>query len=436
MHIKSIQALREHAASIRSDCMTLLDKHPPGKWNDDAQSIYDEQVGKLTSVERQIAAYERLLDNEADKKVIDHLSETSARAMRDLPEDHPNRLFDTWMRKGDKALSAEQWKAVRNTMSTTTASEGGYTVPSLIASRLIDYMKAYGAMRKVATILRTSDGKPLSFPTSDGTAETGEWIAQNTTATGADPSFGTVSLNVFKASSKIVAVPFELLQDSVIDIEAFIRRRLGQRLGRIMNTGFTTGGGTTLPDGIVPKATSGKVGTTGQTLTIIYDDLVDLVHAVDPAYRDAATCAFMTNDSLLKVLRKLKDTAGRPIWTPSYDGGIRVGQGTMVTPEGMNAADTTQAGYVDQNTPKVFDYLLGYPVWVNNDIAAPAANAKSMIFGDFSQYTIRDAMDVTMFRFDDSAYAKLGQVGFLAWARAGGNLLDTNAVKYYQHSAT
>ena len=184
------------------------------------------------------------------------------------------------------------------------------------------------------------------------------------------------------------------------------------------------------------KASSGKVGTTGQTLTIIYDDLVDLVHSVDPSYRDALTCAFMTNDSLLKVLRKLKDTAGRPIWTPSYDGGIRVGQGPTVTPEGMNASDTTQGGYENQTTPKIFDYLLGFPVWVNNDLAVPAANAKSMIFGDLSQYQIRDAMDVTMFRFEDSAYAKLGQVGFLAWMRSGGNLLDVNAVRYYQHSAT
>ena len=74
--------------------------------------------------------------------------------------------------------------------------------------------------------------------------------------------------------------------------------------------------------------------------------------------------------------------------------------------------------------------------YINNDLDAPAANAKSMAFGNFSRYLIRDAMDITFFRFDDSAYAKLGQVGFLAWARTGGNLLDANSVKVYQHSAT
>ena len=436
MSATSIQALREHAAGLRNDAKTLLDAHPADKWDSKAQSSYDELIEKLGSTETKIKAYQRLLDTEADQKVESAIADANARGLHKLDENHPLRVFDTWMRKREKDVTAEEWHRIRNTMSTTTGSEGGYTVPSLISQRLIDYMKAYGAMRKVATPLRTSDGKPLSFPASDGTSETGEIIGQNTTATAADASFATVTLNVFKFSSKIVAVPFELLQDSVIDIEAFVRRRLGQRLGRIQNTKFTVGAGTTEPDGIVARAASGKVGTTGQTLTIIYDDLVDLVHSVDPAYRDAANCAFMTNDTLLKVLRKLKDTAGRPIWTPSYDGGIRIGQGPRTTPEVANAQDTAMGGYDAQSSPVIFDYLLGFPLWVNNDMAVPAANAKSMIFGDFSQYYIRDAMDVTMFRFEDSAYAKLGQVAFLAWMRAGGNLVDTNAVKFYQHSAT
>jgi HK97 family phage major capsid protein len=107
-------------------------------------------------------------------------------------------------------------------------------------------------------------------------------------------------------------------------------------------------------------------------------------------------------------LRKLKDTAGRPIFLPGYDG---LGQA-------------------------MGDTLLGYDICINQDVAAMAANAKSILFGDFSKYVIRDVMAPTLFRFEDSAYAKLGQVGFLMWHRAGGNLLDSAAVKYYANSAT
>ena len=171
---------------------------------------------------------------------------------------------------------------------------------------------------------------------------------------------------------------------------------------------FTVGTGTAQPFGITTAATAGKVGATGQTLTVTYDDLVDLVDSIDPAYQIAGL-KFQFAQTVRRVVRKIKDTTGRPIWTPSYD-------------EGMSA-----------KTP---DLLLGYPVEINNHMPVPAANAKSITFGDHSKYMVRDAMELTMFRFEDSAYLKKGQVGFLAWARAGGNLTDTNAVKVYQHSAT
>jgi HK97 family phage major capsid protein len=66
-----------------------------------------------------------------------------------------------------------------------------------------------------------------------------------------------------------------------------------------------------------------------------------------------------------------------------------------------------------------------------------AANAKSVLFGDFSKYMVRDVMDFTLFRMTDSKYTENGQVGFLAFCRSGANLIDVGgAVKYYQNSAT
>nr|WP_294564499.1 phage major capsid protein [uncultured Rhodopila sp.] len=423
-----IQDLRERRAVASASARKLLDDNPT-KWTPENQAAFDAFEGEISALDTQISNWTKILDAEANERVDGHIRDHSAKVQRDLPATDPRRIYDTWLRGGDNAVTAEQWAVVRNTLSTTTPAQGGYAVPNLISSVLIDAMKAYGTMRNVAEVIPTSDGKPLSFPSSDGTAETGEWVAQNTAAAALDPSFGTVSLNVFKASSKVIAVPIELLEDATIDMEAFVRKRIAARLGRICNTGYMVGVGTTQPDGVVPKAPVGKTGQTGQTLTIIYDDLVDLVHSVDPAYRGPGS-SFMTSDSLLKVLRKLKDGNGRPLWTPSYDGGIRIAAGNN------SATAPGEGGFSGQTTPVVFDYLLGYPLWVNNDIAAPVASGISLLFGDYSYYKIRDALDIVMFRFTDSAYAKLGQVGFLAWMRTGGNLVDLNAVKSYQHSAT
>ena len=110
------------------------------------------------------------------------------------------------------------------------------------------------------------------------------------------------------------------------------------------------------------------------------------------------------------LVRKLKDTTGRPIW----------------------AAGDNES--IDQGTPST---ICGMPYTINDDMAVMAANAKSIAFGDLSKYTIRDVTGTTLLRrFDDSAFALSNQVGFAAWTRSGGNLLDVNAVKLYVNSAT
>ena len=413
---ESIQALRERRAAVVQNARKHLDETPVDKWTAQHSEKNDAFYAEIDAIENRISIEEQLMKRENDGPVEKlHASDHDPMSAK--------MLFNKWMRGGSEALNANEWTAIRNTMSTTTNSEGGFTVPSLISSTLYDAMKAFGAMRVVSDIIKTQNGNNLSFPSSDGTAEVGEIIAQNATATAADPTFGTVALNVFKYSSKEIAVPIELIQDSTIDIESFVRSRAAQRLGRIGNQHFTTGTGSGQPSGVAQTAGAGKTGATGQTATITFDDLIDMLHSVDPAYRSTRS-AFMTSDAIVRVIRKLKDSQNRPLWVPSFERGIAAGVGA---PNG---------GYTAEASPVVFDTLLGYPLWINNDCAAPAANAKSLFFGDFSYYKIRDAMDVSMFRFTDSAYTKKGQVGFLAWARMGGSLVDPAAVKAYTHSAT
>ncbi|UDU80100.1 phage major capsid protein [Pseudomonas sp. HN2-3] len=407
----TIQAMRERRNGLAIEARKLLDDTKDKKWESEHQTKYDQLTGEISDLDARIEREQKVLDLAAEQHFNNRGDKGDKKPGKRDTEDLLSDIgiFDTWTRRGERGFTNEQAAKFFNTMSTTTGSEGGYTVPSAVASSLIESLKAFGGMRAVAEILNTAQGNPLSFPSSNGTAEEGEILAENAQATALDPSFGTVSLNVFKYSSKIIAVPIELLQDSSIDIEAFIRKRIIERVGRITNRHFTTGTGTGQPRGIVTASSSGKIGTTGQTLTVGYDDLVDLLESVDEAYQLAGSCKFMFAQTVRKLLRKLKDTAGRPIWTPGYEAGITAG------------------------AP---DLLLGKEVALNNDMPAPAANAKSIIYGDLAKYMIRDAMQVNLMRFDDSAFASKGQVGFLAFMRSGGNLTDTEAVKHYQHSAT
>jgi len=405
--MKTIAELRALIQAKAQAVQALMTSTDGKQWTPENQASYDALMAEIDNAKAEIGRIEKFNAALAD----DQMQEFADKHQHDgaKAKNKARELFARWLKGGDKALTAQDWTDIRNTMSTTTAGQGGYTVQTDIAKVIADALKLFGGVRSVATVIQTEGGNPMSFPSSDGTSETGELIAENTTATGADPSFGTIALNVYKFSSKIVAVPIELLMDSAVDIEAFVIGRQATRLGRITNTYFTTGTGTSQPKGVVTAASVGKVGASGQTATITVDDLIDLVHSVDPAYRASGQCRFMLHDNTLLAIRKLKDSTGRPIFIPGYDG---LG-GAMP------------------------DTILGYEVVINQDMATMAADAKSVLFGDFSRYYVRDVLQNTMHRFEDSAYAKLGQVGFLTWARAGGNLIDVGgAIKYYQNAAS
>ena len=317
------------------------------------------------------------------------------------------------MAEADRArMLGRQTSDIRNAMSTTTTTEGGFTTATEYQKSLEIAMKLYGGMRGVASQMRTASGATMNFPTTDPTAEIGEIVGQNATVNGQDTVFGNITLDVYKYSSKKIALPFELVQDSFIDIEAYIQALLAMRLGRIQNRHFTIGTGSGQPNGIVTAAGTGKAGLTGQTLSVIYDDLVDLEHSVDPAYRSQLGVGYMMHDTSVRALRKIKDGQNRPIFVPGYEADALINGGAP-------------------------DRLMGRPIYINQDMPVMAANAKSILFGQLSKYVIRDVMDLTLFRMTDSAFTLNGQIGFVAFMRAGGNLVDAGgATKLYVNSAT
>lgn len=58
-----------------------------------------------------------------------------------------------------------------------------------------------------------------------------------------------------------------------------------------------------------------QVGVTIDTVDIVADDVIDLIYKLKRPYRKNAV--FITNDSTLAVLRKLKDENGNYLWQPS-----------------------------------------------------------------------------------------------------------------------
>lgn len=304
-------------------------------------------------------------------------------------------------------LSAEQRSVIRQgvaefrAQTAGTNSAGGYTVPTDLATTVDKTLKAWGPMydEAICTVLNTASGNPIDFPTVDDTSVA---VAQHTEAGamtddgGVDVTFGKMTLNAYAYDTEWVQVSMELLQDSAINIEPFLGELLGERLARRVNVELTTGDGTGDPNGIVTASTAGK--TAASTTAFTADEVIDLLHSVDPAYRASPKARFMMNDAVLAAVRKLKDGDGTYIWSM---GDIRTG-----------APGT----------------LLGQPYSINQAMSSAFTTGQKLIlFGDFSKYYVRKVGAPVIGVRREYYWPNIGLAGII---RLDGDLIQTGAVKH------
>jgi HK97 family phage major capsid protein len=201
----------------------------------------------------------------------------------------------------------------------------------------------------------------------------------------------------------LIKVSFQFLEDASL-IESELPSLIGERLGRKVNDYLTDGTGSSQPTGILAASGGASVGESAASSAITRDNIIDLIHSVDPAYRTGPNVAFMMNDSTVAALKKL--TVGtsddRPLWQPDVVNG----------------------------TP---GFLEGYRIITNQDFPAIGAGYKSVAFGDWSKYVIRQVGGVNLLRLDER-FADALSVGFVGWWRIDGKLMDASAIKLIQHA--
>ena len=284
------------------------------------------------------------------------------------------------------------------TGGTTTA--GGFTVPTELATFIDKAMIATGPMYRsdLFTVINSADGRPFNIPTIDDTAVTAVAHTEGTQPTddgGKDATFGQKSVSAYAFDSEWIRWSAELNADSVLNMESLLGELVGERLGRIANSKLTTGSGSSDVEGIVTNSALGK--TAAATAAITADEIIDLIHSVDPAYRSAANVALMMNDSTLAAVRKLKDGQGNYLWQMgNYQAGI------------------------PQN-------ILGYNVVVNQAMDSLAAAKKVMLFGDMSKFYVRKVGAPSLYVARERFAPDFGILGYI---RFDGVLVNTAAIKH------
>lgn len=374
-----IKELIESRNKVWDDMRTFLDskQNAEGLLSEEDGKTYDKMQEKLDSYGVAIERAEKLAN------ITDKLSQPTRNAILSVPNSKSS--------KNSKEYSKEFWNSlkIKNYNSIGTDADGGYLVPDEFERTLVEKLEEENVIRNLATVIRTSSGdRQIPVVASDTEATL---TAEGTAYAESDPTFSQVILSAYKITI-LSKVSEELLYDSAFNIEQFLANEYGRRLAAKEEELFCTGTGTNQPTGIFTAATT---GVTSKTATITFDDILDLFYSVKAPYRKNGS--WLLNDSTVKALRKLKDTTGNYIWTPSVQAGVP-------------------------------DMILNRPFYTS--VFAPALEDKKapVAFGDFSYYWIGDRETRSIKKLDQ-LYAEKDLVGFKIRERVDANLILPEAVK-------
>ena len=383
------RTLKERRANLWTEVGNLLTR---GNWTAEDAASHARMDAEIDSLTAQIDAGLKLrAANTADAEVVGERAERTGTSV-----DQHSDVFRRYLVHGINDLTPEDRSVMMRVQNTLVGTQGGFLVPDGFWNRLVEVQKQYGPIESAVNSITTSTGNDLPWLTNDDTANEGEIVGETESVTQQDLTFGVKVLRAHTYSSKQILVSWQLLQDSAIDIEGLIARKAGIRLARIHSRHFTVGTGTNQPEGIAVGLTGGK--TFASATAITYDELIDIQHILDPAYR-GGTQRWMFSDATLKIVRKLVDGQGNKAWQPSLQLGIP-------------------------------DRILGDPYIVNQNMPAPTTGNVSVLYGDFnSGYIIRKVKGATAVRISEK-YAESLQTGYFVWDRMDGKKDDTNAYTY------
>ncbi len=414
----SLTQLQQKRGELVTQARSALDEI--GKNTDEARAAelgtrHDTIMAELDALDANIAREERVAKAEAREEEIRAAKrpgngEVVVRGQDEGTKPEYRDAFYAMLRAGGdvSALSGEERAALKagaqsaefraQTVGTTTA--GGFTVPTTLADFIVKSMAAWGPMydEDICTTISTSGGEQINIPTVNDTTTA---VVKHTEATaltddgGSDVTFGQKALNAYVFDTEFIRWSLELSQDSIFNMEPLLGGLLGERLGRRANTELTTGDGTGDPNGVVTASSLGK--TAAGAAAILSDELIDLLHSVDPAYRGSPKARWMFSDATLAVIRKLKDGQNNYLW---------------------------QMGNVTVGEPGT---LLGYRYSVNQAMPAVATGLKSVLFGDFGKYYVRKVGAPIIGVMRERFWPDLGIAGLI---RFDGELGDTAAIKH------
>lgn len=354
------------------------------------------------------------------EEAVNSQNNRSAASALGLGRDGPNdpeytQAFASFMRNGHREedirkANADGYRAqIQAAMSVGTSSDGGYLAPVEWDRQIRKAQQSSSPMRRLATVIVTGVG---AFSTVWNNNSWGSgWVGE----TAARPATSTPTLSTLEfPSGEIYANPAitqRLLDDSALDLEAWLANEIGDEFARQEGIAFVSGDGTNKPYGFLSYVEGGAaaarhpggnltVTTVAAVAAVTADELVTFAYSLPAPYRQGAI--WLMNSTTAATIAKLKDNDNNYIWR----------EGLV---EGQPAT------------------LLGYRVEIDEAMPSLGAGNMPIAFGNFTRgYLINDRIGTRVLRdpFTNKPY-----VNFYTTRRVGGGVLDPNAIRILKNAA-
>ena len=228
--MSKILELREKRAKAWEAAKAFLDakRTQEGFVSAEDAATYDKMEADVVNLGKEIERLERQAAIDAE------LAKATSTPITNQPhagtggEEKTGRATDEYRRAFWNGMRNKMSYEVQNALSIGTDSEGGYLVPDEYERTLVEALNDEVFFRNLATVIKTSSGdRKIPIVTSKGEAA---WIDEGGQFTESNDSFGQTTIGAHKLAT-MIKVSDELLNDSVFNIEQYISREFGRRIG-------------------------------------------------------------------------------------------------------------------------------------------------------------------------------------------------------------
>lgn len=378
--MSKLQDLKDRRSALYANICDVQKQYDGKEMDKEARANFEKLVNDCNGLDNQIAAEEKWMEIQARSAKMN--SEKKITERKEADEKAESRAFIKCI--FGMEMTPEERALVKRNLDGTTAN---VLVPHSISTQIEMALAGKSAFLQAADMITTLNGGELVLPTINDTNAAAQIVAMYAQNTHNKVNFGSITMKAYTYRTPTIALAYELIQDSVVNLEAFIVDLLADRFARGINRDITNGTGVEQPQGIVTAAK--QVALSGEG--IMYDDLIALRKAIKSGYHGNAS--YMMNTVTECDLMLMKDGNDRPLWLPSMRDG----------------APAT---------------ILGKPVVINDDMAD-----RQVVYGDLKKYKVRMTKEFSV-KVLNEALAEFLSIGMIGYGRADGRLADagTNPV--------